>query len=342
VKKLLINLLKVAISLGIVAYLVWNSTRGEGKENAFAKLQNESKDWGLFAAAWAVSTMAVLITFVRWWYLVRALDIPCRFRDALRISFWGYLFNLAPLGIVGGDLVKALMLAHEHPRCRAKAAASVLVDRVIGLYLMFVFAAAAIFLSGFWEIPNAGIHAICQATLVLTAVGTAGVAIMLVPGVTDGKFVRWLGRLPRVGHFLESLIVAVGMYRRKPLTLLLTSLMSVAMNCLSSLAVYLIACGLPGDVPSLGKHFVIMPLSLATGVIPLFMGPFEVVLKYLYANVPLAAGAVMPEGQGLVVALCYRLITVLVAALGIYYYFGNRKEVSEAMHEKEQESSAIL
>ncbi len=38
------------------------------------------------------------------------------------------------------------------------------------------------------------------------------------------------------------------------------------------------------------------------------------------------------------VALCYRLITVLVAALGIGYYIGNRREVSEAIHENEQDS----
>ena len=74
------------------------------------------------------------------------MDVPCRFPDAIRISFWGYLFNLAPLGIVGGDLVKAVMLDHEHPQHRAKALASVLVDRVIGLYILFVVASAAILL----------------------------------------------------------------------------------------------------------------------------------------------------------------------------------------------------
>ena len=57
-KKLVITFLKVAISLGIVAYLIWNSTRGEGKANAFANLQNQPKNWWFFAAAWAVSTAA--------------------------------------------------------------------------------------------------------------------------------------------------------------------------------------------------------------------------------------------------------------------------------------------
>ena len=80
-----------------------------------------------------------------------ALDVPCRFADAIRISFWGFLFNLAPLGIVGGDVVKAVMLDHEHRGHRAKAVASVLVDRVIGLYVLFLVASAAILLTGFWR-----------------------------------------------------------------------------------------------------------------------------------------------------------------------------------------------
>ena len=110
----------------------------------------------MLAAAWACCTAAVLLTFVRWWYLVIAPGrSPAASRDAIRISFWGYLFNLAPLGIVGGDVVKAVMLGHEHPQHRAKAVASVLFDRVVGLYMLFVVASAAILLTGFWRIDVA-------------------------------------------------------------------------------------------------------------------------------------------------------------------------------------------
>jgi glycosyltransferase 2 family protein len=334
-KKAVITFLKIAISLGIVAYLVWNSTRGDGKANAFANLQSQPKNWWFFAGAWAVAAAAVVLTFVRWWYLVRALDIPCRLRDALRIGFWGYLFNLAPLGIVGGDLVKAVMLAHEQPRHRAKSAASVLVDRVTGLYLLFVVASAAIFLTGFWNIATPEIHYICQAALVLTVVGTLGIIVMFLPGVLDGKLIRALGRLPRIGHALESLFDAVRMYSRKPKVLIVSSIMSIGVHCLFAASVYLIARGLLVDQISLGTHCVIMPLSNATGVVPLLMGPFEFVLEYLYTHVPLAAGAVVAVGQGLVVALCYRLITVLIAAAGACYYLSNRAEVREAMHQRQ-------
>jgi uncharacterized protein (TIRG00374 family) len=335
-KKFLVTLLKLGISFGLIAYLIWNATHGADKVNVFTNLHDEPKNWWVLACAWAVSAAAVVLTFIRWWYLVRALGIPCRFADAIRISFWGYLFNLAPLGIVGGDLVKAVMLAHEHRQYRAKAVASVLFDRVIGLYLLFIVATAAILFTGLWRINEVKIVWICYATFIITGAGAVGIALLYVPGVLDGPLSRALGRLPRVGRLITSLIDAVGLYRYKPRVLIVSSLMCIGVQCLFAVGVYLIARGLPGDVLSLGTHFVVWPLSAAVGVLPLPFGPTEGVLDYLYMNVP-QAGVSIPQGQGLVVALCYRLITVLIAGLGVGYYFRNRREVSDAIHEDEQE-----
>ena len=62
-----------------------------------------SRNSGLFlAAALAVFATGIVLTFVRWWVLVRALGVPARLGDTIHIGFWGYLFNLAPLGVVGG------------------------------------------------------------------------------------------------------------------------------------------------------------------------------------------------------------------------------------------------
>lgn len=336
-KKIFVTLLKLGISFGLIAYLIWSATQSTDKVNVFANLRDQPKNWWMLFAAWAISTTGVLLTFVRWWYLVRALDIPCRFADAIRISFWGFLFNLAPLGIVGGDLVKAVMLAHEHHQYRAKAVASVLFDRIVGLYLLFVVATTAILLTGFWRIPEPKIHMICQAAIILTVGGTVGIGLIYIPGVMDGPLVRALGRLPYCGNMIHSLIEAVGLYRYKPMVLFISSLMSIGVHCSFTISVYLIACGLPGDVLSLGVQFVVWPLAATVGVLPLPMGPTEAVLDFLYMNVP-QIGVSIPRGQGLVVVLCYRLITVLIAALGVFYYFGNRREVSEAIHENEDDS----
>jgi glycosyltransferase 2 family protein len=337
-KKILVTFLKVGISFGLLAYLIWDSTRGAGKVNVFTNLVNQPKNWWLLAAAWTLTTSAVLLTFIRWWYLVRALDVPLRFPDAVRIGFWGYLFNLAPLGIVGGDVVKAVMLAHEQPRSRAKAVASVILDRAIGLYVLFLVASAAIILTEFWRIPVPEIHLIVRATFIITLVSTVGVVVLFLPGVrATGPISRALGKIPHAGHMIESLLDAIEMYRNKPIVLFFASVMSVGVHCVFAMAIYLVARGLPGDVHSFSSHFVIMPISAVTGVLPLPLGPFEFVLEFLYTHVP-EVGVMIPKGQGLVVALSYRLFTLLTAGLGICLYLRNRREVSEAIHESEQVS----
>ena len=72
-------------------------------------------------------------------------------------------------------------------------------------------------------------------------------------------------------------------------------------------------------------------------VIPLPIGPTEGMLEFLYRYTPVA-GRPIAVGQGLVVALAYRLITLLIAMLGLPYYFGNRREMAEVIHEAEEEA----
>jgi glycosyltransferase 2 family protein len=80
----------------------------------------------------------------------------------------------------------------------------------------------------------------------------------------------------------------------------------------------------------------VMPLSAAMQVIPLPIGPTEFAMKYLYPSVRIA-GPIITKGHGLLVAFTYRLITLLIAAMGTFYYFGNRREMAEVMHEAEEE-----
>ena len=198
-KKVLSAAAKIGISLAIVAYLVWNAAQSKDNEgvNVFDNLVNQPKDWTLLALAWLVLATGIVLTFVRWWILVRALGTPCRLRDAVRIGFWGYLFNLAPLGVVGGDLVKAVMLARAHRQKQPEVVASVIVDRVIGLYVLFAFASVGILLTGFATTPDKNLRIVCRAVFVLTGVGTAGIASLWLPETIVGPIIRMIARIPR-------------------------------------------------------------------------------------------------------------------------------------------------
>lgn len=333
-KKLTSKLIKIGISLGILAFLVVQAQRND----VFEELRQQPKHWGLLAAACGVCFLAVAITLVRWYWLVRALDLRFRLREALRLGFLSYLFNLAPMGIVGGDVLKAVMLARRQAGHRAQAVATVVMDRLIGLYVLFLVASAAVFLTGLWQTGVRSVQITCQLALALTAAGTLFIAILLGPDASRGKFIELCGRLPYVGPMLKRLIEAVRMYRLRLPTLALSAAASAVVQSLFTLGIYLIARGLFERVQPLAMHFVIVPLSMATGVLPIFIGPFELVLNLLYASIPLPGQEHILAGQGFVVALGYRIATVLVAAVGVCYYLGSRQELAEVMHQTEAES----
>ena len=346
-KKILVNLLKIGISVALVGWLVWDAmSRGEsafteGGRFAPAKffevVRHGLDHWWLLLAAWITCASAVTLTMVRWYYLVLALELPFRLKDALRLGFLGYLFNLAPFGIVGGDLLKAWMLAREQHGRQAEAVATVVVDRAVGLYMLFVVASAAILITGFWRTSEAFVQWTCKLTLLCAVFGTFAMSLVVLPDVSRGKTTRWLARVPKIGRPLLRLVDAVQMYRERRAALAGAALMSAGVHGLFTLGILLIATGLYDRVPGLGIHFVISPVSAATGVVPIALGPFEFMLDRLYIYAPVAGGT-MALGQGLVVAFGYRVITVLIAVVGACYYLGSRQEVADVLHDAERES----
>jgi len=358
--KLLIILAKITASLAIIGYLFYKLIGTPEGLDAFVEMLKRYKywDWRLLIGGFVVLLMAVMITIVRWWYLVRALAIDFSLPAAVRIGFLGYFFNFAPTGIAGGDLLKAWMLAREKPGNQAKALASVVVDRIIGLYVLFLVAAAGIFLTGFWNIANTTVHRLCSAVLVVTLVSTVGIVLILLPGFLEGPLMRGLTRIPKIGHAIESLLDAVRIYRSKRLVLALTSLMTVPVHGFLTLSLFLLATGLKFDQVPPRDYFAIYPISGIAQTIPLPAGPAETGIVYFYQTAWLRLPEIQAEinsgtdagklkrtkdqeeaagRQGLILALVYRLSTILIVPIGAAYYFlGGRSEVTEVLHEAEK------
>jgi glycosyltransferase 2 family protein len=328
-KKLILTLLKVVTSVGIIAYLIVDAVRDEEGRRAFAEIWERGElQWGFIAAAWGVAALAVLVTLVRWCYLVRALGIPLRMRDALRTGLLGYLYNLAPLGIVGGDLLKAVMLAREHPGNRAKAAASVIVDRVVGLYVLFVVATAGILLTGFCDSAVPRVYAVCVAVIALTAVSTLVVVFLL--RASSGTPLAFLARVPRIGPPVHCLMEDMRLYQHSLPTLALSAAMSVGVHVLFATSIYCVARGLDITSVPLAPYFAVCPTSSIASTVPLPAGPLEGALVFFFTE-----GLQVVKIKAVIVALVFRVLSVSIAAVGFCYYLGSRREVAEVMQEVE-------
>jgi glycosyltransferase 2 family protein len=313
-KRLAFAVVKIGLSLAIVAYLIVKAKN----DRAFAELAEQPKNWGLLGLACAAFLAALLVTHVRWCYLVRGLDLPFRMRDAFRLGFLGYLFNLAPAGIVGGDLLKGVMLVRQLNGHRAKATASVLVDRVIGLYVLFLVASVAILATGYYR----QVVAISVACLAVTVAGGVLLMAVFAPGPVGVRIATLAGQLPRIGRPLEQLLITLRLYHRCLPMLAVTAIMTVAVHLLNPLGLYLIGCGLYDRVLPFSTQVVVVSLAASTSVIPLPLGPFEVVLEFLYCR------SGMPLHQGLIVALAFRIATLLLAVIGMVYYVASRDQVA--------------
>jgi len=329
-KKYLITLLKFALPIAIIVWLVTAVPQEQ-----FQQLRDRQKDWPQLFGAFSLLFLAVGISFVRWYLLVRALGLQFRLRDAFRLGFLGYLLNFVSVGSVGGDLFKAFFIAREQPGRRMEAVATVVVDRVIGVYGLLLVTSTAILVSDLSESPPA-VQAICRMTFIATGIGGAAILLMLWPGFTEGRFAEFLGGLPRVGSIFTRITSAIGMYRGRPLIMGAVFGISMAIHSLLALSIFLVATSLFVNTPTLSEHFLIVPLSNVAGSLPFTpagLGSFEFAMDQLYVHIPVGGPG---DVVGVLVALVYRLITIAITAVGVVYYWTCRSEIRQVMDEAER------
>ena len=132
-KKIVLFVLKLGIAAGILIWLIRRSGLDFQSAAAVPLLYP--------ALAVACIMIQLTLTIIRWYFLLRCIGIVLPFREILSLGMQGQFFSLfIPAGSVGGDLIKAGILAKRSPGGeKFNGVFSILVDRLCGLTALMLF-----------------------------------------------------------------------------------------------------------------------------------------------------------------------------------------------------------
>jgi uncharacterized membrane protein YbhN (UPF0104 family) len=315
-RQVLLHVLKYGLGLGLLAYVIYcnwaaaPASNGPGLGEALAR----PVQLGALTLATLFCLLSVPVTFVRWHVLVRAQSLPFTVSEAFRLGTIGFFFGTFLPGAIGGDVVKAAVIARQQTR-RAVAVATVIMDRFMALWgLVWL---AALLGGAFWAF---GDPTICSDRrlqgIILAAAAMVGATLSgwfllgLLPAERAERLSQRLARLPAVGRTAAELWSALRMYRlqtRKVGLALLLSLMSHGLYIVS----FWFAAQVfwrPAEhaaIPSLAEHLLLVPIGMVIQTVfpaPGGVGGSEFGFGKLYA----LAGSL--EAGGVLACLALRAI----------------------------------
>ncbi len=252
-KKHGMNLLRVLISVGALAFLFWQIGLGETLDVL------RRADLHYLLAAFLLYTFSLGIRAWRWLLLLRGLDPAVPFGRLLRLYFVGQFFSSFLPSQFGGDVVRALELTQDTDS--SASVGTVLLDRMTGLLVLFVMGLAVLPFN----------VARIEPWLVWVLIGVAGGGLVAGGLVLEGHLLRRLTRwlppalsLAGQGPLAKVYAAVTGCGRRAVLSAFGVSvffnLVNILINWLCGQAV--------GAGIGLSYFFVATPLLSVAGLIP--------------------------------------------------------------------------
>lgn len=259
-------LLRGGISLALILFVLW---RFQDRLVVVWELLASANLWWV-AVAILLFWGAMLINAFKWWTLLRAQDINVPFSAMANFTFVGFFFNNILPANIGGDIMRGYGLARYTDE-NAGAAASVVLDRIIGLSAYMSVAAVSalivVFLTGRSDLwPLAAVAVVALLALLTLAVFLISRRI--------SRFISRLlhhGILEKVATIWDALAQAFELYRFQYRTLALAFLIGLTGIATTSMVNYVLSLALGGGIPLI-HIFLFTPLIALVLIIPISIG----------------------------------------------------------------------
>jgi uncharacterized protein (TIRG00374 family) len=328
------GLVKYGIGFGLLAYVIARYWKDDPNTESpgLKTLLLGPIDFGALAFAAILVATALSLQLFRWYILIRALDLPFSLRNTFRLGMVGVFYNTFLPGSVGGDLLKAYFIAKEHPERKARAVATVIADRALGLFGLILF--VAVLGSMAWAGGDARIinTPALQWLIKLMACIAGGsilgfLALGYLPERRVERFARRLKWFPKVGKSLAEFWYTLVTYRQRMRAVVLC----VGLSALSHFALVFAFHSAsrvpqvdPGNQATLAEHMVIAPIGFIVQALPITpggVGVGEAAFAWLYK----LSGR--PERGGAFSRMALRLVEWIIGVIGYLVYLRMKKEL---------------
>jgi uncharacterized protein (TIRG00374 family) len=304
----ILNLLKVAVSLAGLTILLLT----QDLEEAIQLLREMA--WLPFLTGLLLFVSGSFVRAYRWGSLVWALDVQVSWLRLVALYFVGGFFSLfLPTG-VGGDAVKMYELSRDDHRV-TPAVSSVLVDRFVGLFVLFAIALLAL-------IGSYGLVA-SEIRIIIAVVFTGSLAAVVL--VLQRTWLEAWGRRLGLDRLLGRITILRELYESIHLyglpALLRATAASVVWNVILILGYYSLGLAVGIDL-SLWYYLLFVPIISAVLMVPSVggLGVREGATVLLLTQVGVS------ESQALALALAFDITLLVNGAVGatIYIFQGLR------------------
>ena len=298
--------IKLVVTVGILAFLFHKV----GARHILGRVSGADRAmlWGGFAACVAAYCAMQVLKAYRLQVLLRAVGVAMGLVRLSLIYFIGMFFNIVLPTLVGGDAVRIAYLYRDAGKFD-RAAASTVVERVIGTAALILMALVALVLS---SRRDADPHM----TLSVLFVTTGFVAGCLV------LFTTWAYRLAmaclravglgKLGHVVHEIQGAMTAYRRQGGVLAYTTALSLVAN-LMMVGIHVILARALGLNLSLWFLLMAVPVTVLISMAPITMSGLGV-REATWVFLLQAQG--VPQADALAFSLLWFLVTAVASVFG--------------------------
>ena len=186
-KTILMHLLKYGIVVAAFAYLI-----GTDKLK-LSDLLNSLNNPFYVGMGILFSFIPMLVSFVRYHYLLKAVDIDLGLPEVTRLGFIGCFFSIFMPGGMGGDMVKVAYIMRDTGK-RAPVIASAIIDRFMGMFGLMILGGAAMLvaLEDVMSTPSLHKLAVALFAVIVTILACFSVSMLTLAGNRRTGLLSWL------------------------------------------------------------------------------------------------------------------------------------------------------